>query len=344
MTINANIALAEVSRSNRKITLIMKQLGQLISLTLALIIFAQSVSAQQYYRFKNDKGEIIVIDHLTTDAIAKGYDVLNQSGQLIDRVAPAKTFEELQQEKEHQKKLLIKEREKQRQLKRDAELLRLFASVSDMVRAKEAQLAGITQRSEMNANEKALLIANLEQAQKQAADYERLGDTVPPQLTGRISQMQKQIEKREKNQTVLLNEKKLISDRFDKDIIRFKELQAKRLAYHLDNDKKSSSNTVARHTCNSSEECLKVWQLAQIYASNNATGKIEIITDTLILTASPKQDEDISLSFSKIPGKTNAQVIMEINCNNSEAGTALCKNNKITQIRDGFLEYIARQL
>ncbi|MCO7224444.1 hypothetical protein [Pleionea sp. CnH1-48] len=317
---------------------------KLLSFILICALFPIA-EAKNYYRFKNSEGQIIVVDYVTPEALASGYEVLNAEGKLIQRVSPAKTIGELEEEKKRQKEIEKAKRDHQRQLKRDAELLRLFASVNDITRAREAQMQGIEQRKEINVNERNLLLSNLEQLQGRAADYERLGTKVPDKLKQNIVETQKQINQRINTATLIQQEKENIAKRFEKDIIRFKELQAKRLAHRLDRDaKKNDKGTVAIYDCENNEQCGKIWQLAQVYAANNATGKLEIITDTLILTASPATESDIALSFSKVPGRHQTQVVLEISCHSSDAGTQLCASSHIRSVRDGFIQLVEKQL
>ena len=317
-----------------------------VTLLLTFILLAHySVEAKQYYRYIDGKGHFIVLDYLTQEALETGYDVINEDGKVINKVPPVKTIGEIEKEKQEQKDAEKEKQEQKKQLKKDVELLKLFASVNDIVRAKNAQLKGIEQRNEINENEKLLLIDNLKHVQKQAAGYERTGSKIPDQLNLKISQLQKQIKQRERNQEVIRQEKEVVSERFEKDIIRFKELQARRLVHRIENsDSSNAKNNVAVYTCKNNEECNKVWQLAQVYAKNNATGKLEIITDTLILTSAPVQDADISLAFSKIPGKSQAQVILEISCAETDAGNRLCYSNEVTKVRDGFIKLVEEKL
>ncbi|WP_144392183.1 hypothetical protein [Pleionea sediminis] len=316
-----------------------------LALVVGLSLCCTSVDAKKFYRFKNSEGQTILLDQLSPEAIEKGYEIINERGQLVQRVGPAKTLGEMEEEKEKEKELKRKERERQRQIRRDAELLRLFSTVEDIMRARDAALLGVQQRSELNKNEKELIKASLEDSQRRAADYERLGKKVPKNLTENIATLQKQIANRETNEKAIEEEGNRIKEEFERDIIRFKELQAKRMAHRFKNDSDSEQkNNVLMMTCDTSQSCKNIWQLAQVYAQSNSSGRLEVVTDTIILTSAPKQDSDVGISFSRLPSKTNTQIIIEVSCTDTDAGQQLCSGPEAQKLVNGFKEFVDKQI
>jgi hypothetical protein len=314
-------------------------------LLLGGLLFSGVVYAQKFYRYKNSQGQIILVDQLTPEAISAGYEVINEEGKLVQTVPPAKTLGELEQEKQRQLELKRKKREEQRQLRRDAELLRLFGSVDDIMRARDAALLGVEQRAELNNNDQRLLTAALEDLQRRAADYERLGQPVPKALQDNIREQQKQIADRERNKLVIEEERKQIIASFEQDMIRFKELQAKRMAHKIQNQRSSETpNNVLMLTCSDNEECRSMWQLAQVYAQSKASGRLEVVTDTIILTSAPKADSEVGISFTKLPSRNLTQIILEISCNTTEAGQQLCESSEAKKLLTGFEDFIKKQL
>ncbi len=316
--------------------------------TIALSGFAFSsitVDAKNVYRYKNAKGQTILVGQLNKEAIAAGYDVINDEGKLVQSIPPGKTLGEEQDEKKRQLEEKQRQRELKRQTKRDAELLRSFSSVEDIMRARDAALSGVSQRRDLNQNEKSLLIVSLEDLQRQAADYERLGKPIPPKLTSNIANKQKQIAQRERNEVIIKSEEDNVKQRYERDMIRYKELQAKRLAHRFKKDDSGSDkNSMLMMTCRDQKECHSIWQLAQVYAQKNASGRLEVVTDTIILTSAPKIDTDMGLSFSKLPAKRETQIILEVSCNNSDAGAQLCKSSEAKKLATGFEDFVTKQL
>ncbi|NVJ51522.1 MAG: hypothetical protein HWE13_01325 [Gammaproteobacteria bacterium] len=322
---------------------LLKKLVWMTALVVSLTAWVD-VAAKSYYRFKNDEGQIILLDQLTPEAIAKGYDVINDQGQLVQRVPPAKTLGELEEDKQRQLEEKRKERERQRQLRRDAELLRLFATAEDIQRARDAALLGVEQRLEINNNEQALLKNQLEDLQRRAANFERMSQDIPKKLREDILEVQKQITDRERNKTIIEGERQQITDEYEKDLIRFKELQAQRMVLKYKNEQNQKDANLFVMTCDSQKRCTDIWRLAQVYAQRNASGRLEIVTDTIILTSAPKQDSEVGISFSRLPGKTETQIILEVTCNNTDAGKSLCQSVEARKIAHGFDDFVAEQL
>ncbi len=316
-----------------------------LALVAGLVLFSTTVDAKKFYRFKNEEGQVVLIDQLTPEAIAKGYDVINEEGQLVQSVPPAKTLGEIEQEKEREKARKRAEIERKRQIRRDAELLRLFGSVDDIMRARDAALLGIEQRSELNKNEKQLLTASLEDMQRRAADYERLGKPIPNKLKENIANQQKQIAQRERAKALIEEERQKILQDFEQDMIRFKELQAKRMAHrYKNNDQGNRGNNILMMTCSDNKNCQDIWQLAQVYAQSNASGRLEVVTDTIILTSAPTKDTEIGISFSRLPSKSDTQIILEVSCADSDAGQQLCDGPEAQKVANGFREFVDQQM
>lgn len=309
------------------------------------LFFSGLTHAKKFYRYKNSEGQVVLVDQLIPEAISAGYDVINEEGKLVQSVPPAKTLGELEQEKLREIELKRQKREEQRQIRRDAELLRLFSSVDDIMRARDAALLGIEQRAELNENDKRLLKVSLEDMQRRAADLERTGRPIPQALQENIIEQQKQIADRERNKAIIEEERQRVMAAFEKDMVRFKELQAKRMAHRFQNQKSDNGpDNVLMMACSSREECHNIWQLAQVYAQNNASGRLEVVTDTIILTSAPKSDSEIGISFSKLPSRNDTQIILEVSCNDTEAGEQLCGSSEARKVLDGFQDFVNKQL
>ncbi len=318
---------------------------RLILLLTLMAALAVPVSAKNFYRYKNADGQITLIDQLTPEAIEAGYEVINEEGKLVQTVGPAKTLGELEDEKRKELEAKQLEREKQRQLRRDAELLRLFASTDDILRARDAAMLGIEQRTQLNNNEESMLSISLEDLQRQAANHERLGQAVPKKLLDDINTQEESILQRQRNKVLIEQDRQNLLANYEQDLIRFKELQAKRLAYRFQNDgQNQKDNSVLMMTCSNVKNCNDMWQLAQVYAQSKASGRLEVITDSIILTSAPKTDLEMGLSFSRLPSRNETQIILEVSCNNTDAGMQLCKSTEAKRMVDGFKNFVDTQL
>ncbi len=308
------------------------------------MILCYSVDARNFYRYKNSDGAVEIKDNITKEMELVGYDVISEQGKLIEHVEASKTLAELDQDR---LKIIDKRNKKiefEQQLRRDADLLRQFSSIGDIIRNRDSQLLALEQRIRIQNSKEDLLNLQLEDQQQQAATYERLGQKVAQSLLSDIDASQDQIANNSINTELLEKEKVRVEKSFERDIIRYKELESVRIALRKNAREKEGSEPVI-FDCPNSEICNRAWQLAQIYARDHATGKIEIITNTLILTSRPKEDSDIAISFSRIPAPDNKmQIVLEVSCSIEEPGVAFCNTEKVKQIRSDYLEYVRLRL
>jgi len=303
-------------------------------------IASHSAFAKNYYRYKNADGAVEIKDKITKEMELTGYDVINELGKLIKHVKPTKTLAELEADRLRK----IEERndkiKRQQQIRHDADLLRQFSSIGDIIRNRDSQLLALEQRIRIQNSKEDLLKLQLEDQQQQAATYERLGQRVAKSLLNDIQASQDQIANNQLNTTFLEKEKVRVETSFQRDIIRYKDLESVRMALRKDAREKEGTEPVI-YNCPDREACNRAWQLAQIYARDNSTGKIEIITNSLILTSRPETATDIALSFSKIPAPENkTQIVLEVSCSPDEAGVNYCKTDKLKQVRKNYLEYL----
>lgn len=317
-----------------------------IALTICLlsVIFSPLLSAKNFYRFKNVDGAVEIKDKITREMEMVGYDVISETGKLIKHIQPTKTLAQLEEDRLRRIEDRNKEIEFQQQLRHDADLLRQFSSIGDIIRNRDSQLLALEQRIRIQNSKRDLLHLQLEDQQQQAATYERLGQRVAKTLLNDIQASQDQIANNEINTSFLEKEKIRVEKSFERDIIRFKDLESVRMALRKSAKKKEGTDPVI-YECRSTESCDRAWQLAQIYARDNATGKIEIITNTLILTSRPEEPTDIAISFSKIPAPDNMmQIVLEVSCSPKESGVTYCKTPGLISIRKNYLSYLKQRM
>jgi hypothetical protein len=309
-----------------------------------LVIVAAPLAAKEFYRYKNSEGKMIVKDQINNEMIKTGYEVLNDSGTLVQKVAPGKTLAEEEQERLDKIEEKKSHYQLQQRIRNDAELLRQFSSIGDIIRNRDAQLLGLEQRIRIQKSKSDLLKLQLEDQQKSAATSERLGQKIPKKLLQEIQASHDQIAGNARNTSFLEEQKVTIAKRFEGDIIRYKKLESLRMNLKQTKELNDGSKAII-YDCPSPKTCQLAWQLAQIYAKDNASGRIEIITNTLILTSKPEKDSDIALSFSKIPATdNNSQIVLEVSCNNTELGAQLCKSEIAKKMRTNYLSYIDSKL
>ncbi len=312
--------------------------------TLCMLLASGSALAKRYYRFEDAQGKIRVLDYLPAEAAQNEYEIVDEKGALIQKVGRAMTVEEILAEQEKQKELKEKSRIAQEKRRRDSLLLRQFYSIDDILRAQDSQLNAININIAIQKSKNLLLKAQLFEMQERAAELERSGKPLPANLTKSIADSQKQIVDNLEIVGAFRDEKRVVQEQFKSDLIRFKELKAKQLVNrNLTNLNRQFAKQI--YTCNGQIECNKAWQLSQLFAHEHATGKLEIITDTLILSSKPRQENDISLSLARIPEKEDRmQIVLEVDCFDSDQGNALCESLTVEEMKQEFVPYLSSKL
>jgi len=176
---------------------------------------------QVYYRYTNENGVRVLEDRIPPRYVSQGYEVVTINGRVIREVPPAPSEEEAKRREEQQR--AQRERENA-----NRELRRRYSTVNDIREAKRrnlAELQGNINILESNLANVRLQIRDLEQ---RAASRERSGQDVSGStldnlatLQTEVIELQMQIEQREQ-------EYDEVDARFDRDIERFKQMQAER--------------------------------------------------------------------------------------------------------------------
>lgn len=312
-------------------------------LFLGLIIVSSSVDAKNYYRFKDSNGRLVVKDYLPNSALKSGYEVINESGRVVEKVAPIMTKEEKIAEELRQEKIAEQQEKERRMRQHDRMLLRQYRTIDDIKRTEENQMASLKINISILSSHNKSLENKLTNLQSSAANYERKGQAIPKSILTQINATKEQIQENTNSIARYESQVEVIKEQFKNDLVRFKELQAMRLVeQYADNQR--SFPTATKVQCDSYNSCERSWKLAQIFAHENASNKLEIVTDSLIISSKPKSDEQLGLSITRIPADDDAmQIVLEVQCFDSEAGEKLCQGEKVSLLKSEFIQYISQK-
>ena len=152
------------------------------SALLLLGLLGATVAQAELYRYVDDKGVVVLDRHgVPPQFIGRGYEVLNDQGRVTHVVPPAPTAQERQ--------LLL---EAKARAETDAQLLRLYASVADVERAKARRLSELDSIIGITRGNLQSLRTQQANLQSQAANHERAGRKVPEQLLVQIDNLAKE--------------------------------------------------------------------------------------------------------------------------------------------------------
>jgi len=144
--------------------------------SLLLIALPLAGQAAELYRYL-DRNGTLVIDRqgVPPEYAGKGYDVLNEQGRMIRKVAPALPAAELDRQARERQQALV-----------DGQLRKLYSNVEDVDRAKARKLAeldGVLQIKKANLEATRQLQSQL---MEQAAVQQRNGQALPADLQARL--------------------------------------------------------------------------------------------------------------------------------------------------------------
>ncbi|HEY9032224.1 MAG TPA: hypothetical protein VIM93_12745 [Kangiella sp.] len=312
-------------------------------LFLSLLLVSQVALGKNFYRYKDSNGRLIVKDYLPSEAVTVGYDVVNEEGRVLERVPAALTAEEKEAELIKQEQMEALQKKQMEERRRDILLIRQYKTTEDIQRTEKNQTAALRANIDLLDGHNSSLTKKLEQLQGRAADFERQGKAVPKNILNEIEATKSQIETNKASIVRYEDKIKAIEAQFQKDLIRFKELQALQLIERNRSNGNSASNSSV-YSCPDKPACDKAWKFAQIFAHENASNKLEIVTDTLIVTGKAQSDNQISLSITRIPGEADSmQIVMEVGCHTSEAGTKLCSSQEVISLKNQFINYLTER-
>jgi hypothetical protein len=175
------------------------------ALAVLLIVAAPLAAANEWYRYTNDDGVVVLSHSIPPDAVHRGYEVLDRSGRRIRVVDPAPTPEEIAAREAAQAAAQAAEEQRQARQRRDEELLVLYASPDEVLSARDRRLKAIDNQLRMAQAEIERLQGQKRQFEAQAAERERTGQRPSQSLLdslrhveGRIRDSDAQLANRER--------------------------------------------------------------------------------------------------------------------------------------------------
>ena len=151
---------------------------------LPLAVFAAAgAPGMLLYRYVDSRG-VTVLDRqgVPPEYIAKGYQVLNQNGRVVQTVPPAPTAEEIRLKQQVQAKAAA-----------DAQLLDTYPSLADLDKARARKLSEVDTLIAVAQANVQTLRAQQASMQAQAAVQERAGQEVSQSVIDQLKDLQDQI-------------------------------------------------------------------------------------------------------------------------------------------------------
>lgn len=147
------------------------------------VLFPLLAQATELYRYRDDKGVMVLDRGVPPEYIGKGYDVINEQGRVVREVPPAPSPEEIRQ------RLAA-----QAQARSDAQMLKLYTSVEDVERARDRRLAELDSLIGVTRGNLQSLRTQQGNLNSQAAQHERANRQVPEHLLVQLDNLKREQE------------------------------------------------------------------------------------------------------------------------------------------------------
>ncbi|OEY66487.1 DUF4124 domain-containing protein [Marinobacter sp. X15-166B] len=189
------------------------------ALTMTLVLLASTADAR-IYRYTDEHGQLVIGTSVPQRATARGYEVLNDAGRVVEVIAPAPTAEQLaERERQAQERARA-----ERQLQLDQQLLRRFSHPDDAVRAMNRKLQELGSLIQLKRGNISSLVQQIDEEQRRAANLERSGRAVPDSTMEKINRLQAQIRTIEQEIAIQTVEMDTLKSEFIQDITRLEQI------------------------------------------------------------------------------------------------------------------------
>ncbi|MES9883927.1 MAG: DUF4124 domain-containing protein [Sedimenticola sp.] len=323
----------------------MKQTTHIIRALSALLLVtcAGMVDAARMYRWVDEQGKVHYSDHVPTEHSRSARSQLNERGLEVERTEAAKSAQEIARESELEKLRQEQQVLIERQRSKDMVLLRTFRTEDDILMARNGKLTAIDTMILIIRSNIRNMKERLTGIQQSAADLELQGRKPSKNLVKDIESTRLQLKESYASIIIKEEEKERIRNDYARDLTRFRNLKNlntpdKELV--SDEELLSLLDTVV--ICSDKSTCDKFWSQVQAYVSKHATTRLQMLNNFIIMTAAPVNDNDISITVSRIVNKNEpgAKIFMDLTCKNSPRGADFCKTDTVRTIQKGFQPFI----
>jgi len=193
------------------------------ALILATALLAAPAAQAQMYRYTDEHGQIVIGNTIPQEATRRGYDILSNSGRVIETIPPAPTAEEIAAREAEKKR----QQELERQRKADELLLKRFSSPDQAVRAMHRKIRELEGLISLKRGNISVITSQLDTEQSRAANLERAGKPVPERVLTKIQRLESQIRDIEREIASQQQEIEAVRSRFLADIKRLEKITGK---------------------------------------------------------------------------------------------------------------------
>jgi len=310
---------------------------KLITILLSLgILFASAhATSAKLYRWKDANGEIYFSDKVPPSDAKKERATLNESGRAISIKDAQKSPQQITQLKQIDALKKAQKVSLKKQLAEDSALLKTFQSTDDIESLTKGKLEMLESQVKIISSQSITLKNQLINYQKNAANYERSGKKISKKTISNIASAENQYNKNRSEIAELKQKQASLLEQLEVDKSRFELLEKNPVSEPTVYSAGVPSLASGRLSC-TGIDCSKLWNNARTFIENRADTKIIFVSNTLILTSSPKQSSDKTLTLFAQSNDKNTTITLDVRCLNNIKGRDICKSEQAHQLIKDF--------
>ena len=184
-----------------------------------------SVTVAELYRYQNEAGIKVVDWAIPAVYVGSGYEVLNESGQIVRVVPPAKTDTELERDAVAARAQEAEAAAQAAQLERDTFLLRRYSAIQYIEAARDRSLRELDIRIAILSGQRDTLSQQLARHQSALDTTERSGAVSPQYEEETVAALKAEIQSLDEASEGRQQQAAALAEAYSRDIARFAELE-----------------------------------------------------------------------------------------------------------------------
>ncbi|MFT4798100.1 MAG: DNA repair exonuclease SbcCD ATPase subunit [Candidatus Azotimanducaceae bacterium] len=193
------------------------------AVVLGLALIAPSVSAE-LYKYVNEDGVTVLDSHVPARYVKNGYSILSLDGRIIEVVQRALSDAEIRDRDSELAEQRARETAEREQKIADQNLMRIYGTPEDVVRARDTKLASIEGFITTSRSNLTRLETQKRSLESQLADIERAGGTIGKDRLSQVRSIENRIRSNESEVQEKEGEMEELRADFSSDLKRVRQL------------------------------------------------------------------------------------------------------------------------